>query len=227
MKRTRKINKKEINQLETLNEGVYDFYKLNNQYGEDKTTDAIVNYYIDKIRKYGQDSLTQKEVEVFNQAKNGKLTLDNPVYKRHKTTGAIEYDKGNPIRIDNQGPVPGVPFVTSKGKGVKRKEVINGRVYWNVDDQHKAFYVFGPEGLIIWKTVSSSGKDFGAFLIPKSEAGLRPEELWESLAKKFDKGFILKKEDFMKFLEFDKLYHESRKLNMDRISKLYRELCAL
>lgn len=223
MKRTRKIEK--------LNEGVYDFYEQ--QDGSD-TTDKIINYYIDKIRKSGAASLTKKELQIFNDAKRGKLTLDNPVYKRNKLTGDIETDTaGNAIRMDKDQIIPGVPFLTSKGRGIKRKEVVNGRCYWNIDEDCKYYYVFSvgsiteenTSGLIIYKTESKGGGEYGAFIVPKNDLkGCSPEDLWKKINDKYDKGVILDKETYLKFVNFDKLYHESRKANAVELKKLYTQL---
>lgn len=228
MRRTRtKIEKNNI-----LNEGVYDYYIAYDPTDKSGTAEKIVNYYIDKIAKNGRDSLTKQEQEIFNNAKKGILSYDKPIYKRNKLTNDIELDnKGKPIRIDSDMVLPGVPFITSRGKGAIKKEVINGRCYWNLDEEHKTFYVFGGEitdtnqnGLVIWKTISTSGKEFGAFLVPKSEASLNPEGLWKALDDKFDKGIILDKDTYTKFIEFDKLYHISKKQNLDKITELYNIL---
>jgi hypothetical protein len=214
-----------------LNEGVYDYYIAYDPTDKSSTADKIVNYYLDKIAKSGRDSLTKQEQEIFNDAKRGILSYDKPVYKRNKLTNDIEMDsKGKPIRIDSNTLLPGVPFITSRGKGAIKKEIINGRCYWNIDENFKTFYVFGEisetnqNGLTIWKTVSSSGKEFGAFLVPKSEASLNPDGLWKVLDDKFDKGIILNKETYSQFIEFDQLYHLSKKQNLERITELYNIL---
>ena len=93
MRKTRK-NKDNI---KPLNEAVYDFFDYYEP-GEDMAA-KIVSYYLDKIKKYGRDSLTQKEMEIFTDANKGKTPLDNPVYQKNKVTGDIEYDKGKPISI--------------------------------------------------------------------------------------------------------------------------------
>jgi hypothetical protein len=218
--------------IKPINEGVYDFYEAYDPEGA-STPDKIINYYIDKIRKYGLDSLTQKEKEVFENAKKGKLTLEKPVYKRNKVTGDIELDNlGNPVRLDKEDVIPGIPFITSKGKGGKKKEVINGRIYWDIDEDYRIYFVYGgessdvnPHGLIEWKTISKDAdKEFGAFMKPKAEINMQPFEWWKYCDNKYDKGVVLDKEIYLKFLEFDKLYHESRKKNRDRISVLYKEL---
>lgn len=216
-----------------LNEGVYDFYDLYEPDSKSPTTDKIVDYYIDKIRKYGQNSLTSEEQRIFKDAQKGKLTLEKPVYKKDKVTGDIELDPVTniPIRIDIETLTPGVPFITSKGKGAEKKVIINGRCYWDIDENHKTFYVYGgeisetnPQGLVVWKTVSSSGKPLGAFIVPKGESNLTPADLWKNLNNKFDKGIILDKETYLTFLEFDKLFHTSRKENADRLDRLYNIL---
>lgn len=225
----RKRNRRNDNML---NEGVYDFYETFDSSNKIKTVDKILNYYVDKILKHGIDSLTDKEVEIFNNAKKGILNLDNPVYKRNKVTNDIEYDnKGKPIELNINKLIPGVPFVTSKGRGLKKIEVVRGRCYWNLDENHKTFYVYGneitdinPQGLIIWKTISNSGKDFGSFIIPKGLGYMTEIELWKNLNDKFDKGIILDKDTYMKFLEFDELYHDSKKMNIQKILELYKFL---
>lgn len=215
-----------------INEGVYDFY---NEYDKsnDSTEEKILNYYIEKIRKFGLDSLTEEEKKLFEEAKRGKLTLDKPVYRRSKLTGDIEYDSsGKPIRLDKDNYVPGIPFVTSKGRGIKREEIIEGRIYWNVDEDYKVYYVYGgesddnnPRGLVIWKTQSKDPtKEFGAFIVPKKEINLTPEELWANLNNKYDKGVILNKEAYKNFIIFDKLYHDSRKQYYDKLIELVRYL---
>ena len=227
MKKTR--NKKE--DLQPINEGIYDFYEAYEP-GDSETTEKILNYYIDKIRKYGQNSLTKTEVQIFNDAKKGKLTLEKPVYKKNKITNEIEHDsKGEPIRLDKDIMIAGVPFITSKGKGGKKEEILVGRCYWNVDEKHKTFYIYGgnkseqnPYGLVVWKTVSETGKEFGAFVVPKADADMTQSELWKTLNKKYDKGVILDKETYAKFMEFDKLFHTSKKASIERITELYNEL---
>lgn len=218
--------------IQQINEGVYDFYEMYDTDKNNKTVDKIINYYLDKIVKYGNDSLTTKEYEIFNNAKKGILNLDNPVYKRNKVTNDIEYDnKGNPVRLNGDVLIPGVPFVTSKGRGKKKMETISGRCYWNVGENFKTFYVYGnditndnPYGLVIWKTVSSAGKEMGAFIVPKSLGNMSETELWKNLNNKFDKGIILDKETYLTFLEFDRLYHDSKKENLGKLVELYREL---
>jgi len=217
------MSKRNLNRY-TLNEGIYDFYELYDPSPNSKTIDKIQNYYIDKVKKHGRDSLTKKEMEIFRDATNGKLKAEEPIYKRDKVTGDIEIGKnGKPIRIDLETIPPGIPFITTKGRNngnVQTKSVVNGRCYWNVDDKIKAFYIYGgevtaenPRGLIIWKSVSSKPveKPLGAFIVPKGEAQLPPEELWKSLNNKYDKGIVLDKETYMKFLAFDDLYHNSKK----------------
>lgn len=224
------MRRKRTKNKEIILEGVYDFYDA--QEGTDKDTIAnkILNYYIDKIRKDGKDSLTKEETKIFNDAKDGRLVLVKPIYQRNKVTGDIDLDNmGNPIRLDKDTLIPGVPFITNKGMGGKKRNLVNGRCYWNVDVPYRTFYVYdimsksdnNPHGLIIWKTVSKDGKEFGAFIIPKSEANMSEKQLWDTLNGKFDKGIILDKDTFAKFIEFDKLYHESKKANMERITALY------
>jgi hypothetical protein len=209
-----------------ITEGAYDFY--DDQEGGN-TLDKIINYYLDKIRKYGQDSLTNKEKEIFEDAKKGKLLLDRPIYKKDKVTGDIQMGPdGRPIRLDKDNLIPGVPFITSKGKGGKKANIINGRCYWNIDDSCRYYYVYdkksideeNPNGLIIWKSVSKSGKEYGAFIVPKTEANLEPDNLWKNLNKKFDKGVVLDKETYAKFLEFDNLYHTAKKANIEKIDDI-------
>ena len=87
------------NKIRLINEGIYDFYDA---YEGSDTADKILNYYVDKIKKNGRGSLTRKEIEIFDNARKGKLTLDTPVYKRNKVTGDKEVDEmGNVIRIDD------------------------------------------------------------------------------------------------------------------------------
>jgi hypothetical protein len=225
------MKKTRIKGIQKINEGAYDFYEIYDP-SEEKIQDKIINYYLDKINKDGQDSLTEKEMELFKNAQKGiRLNLETPIYKRNKVTNEIEYDpKGNPIRLDKEAPIPGIPFVTSKGKGNKKKQTVNARCYWNVDEDHKMFYVYGgeatddnPNGLVIWKSYSV-GKEYGAFIVPKGEVNLMPEELWANRNNVFDKGIILDPDTYKKFLEFDKLYHISRKMNAERLNQLYREL---
>jgi hypothetical protein len=213
-------------QKELITEGIYDFY--NSCEGSD-TIDKIVNYYIDKIKRYGQDSLTAKEKEIFDDAKRGKLPLDRPIYKRDKVTGDIEIGPdGRPIRLDQNNIIPGMPFVTTKGMGGKKKDIVNGRCYWNIDDSCKHYYVYdkksidetNPNGLIIWKSISKSGKEYGAFIVPRNEANLEPDNLWKTLNKKFDKGIILDKDTYAKFIEFDQLYHKEKKANIKKIDDI-------
>jgi len=226
MKKTRKKNDK------IILEGVYDFYEEFDQTPKKATTDKIIDYYLDKIVKYGENSLSSTEMKIFNDAKQGKLTLEKPVYKIDKVTGDPEYDNlGNPIRIDTEQIIPGVPFLTAKGKGAKKKEIINGRCYWDVDEDFKTFFVYGgettddnPMGLVIWKTVSTKGGAYGAFIIPKGESKITMEELWKNNNKKYDKGIILDRETYLKFLEFDDLFHKSRKDNAVKLAELYGHL---
>ncbi len=222
-KRNKKDEVKE--EVKPINEGVYDFYEAYDTDERTATSDKIINYYIDKIRKYGQNSLTKQEVEIFNDAKKGKLSLDKPVYKRNKVTGDHELDNfGIPIRLDKDTLIPGVPFLTSKGKGSKKVQNINGRIYWDIGDDHKTYYVYGKDKeLIIWKTYSV-GKEFGGFIVPKGEAALSPDELWKSNNKKFDKGMILDKETYNMFITFDELWHESKKLHRDKLTDMYEKL---
>lgn len=214
----------QISEVTPLNEGVYDFYETQSDYPDESTTDKILNYYIDKIRKHGQDSLTDQEFQIFNDAKKGELSLEKPMYKRNKVTNEIEYDNlGNPIRLDKDILIPGVPFLTSKGRGEKKKEQPKGACWWNVDEDFKTWYVFTPDGLTIWKSFSPM-KEFGSFIVPKNEAGLVPVELWKALGKRFDTGIYLTKEMFQKFCEFDRLYHDGKKANKEKLEELYEVL---
>lgn len=216
-----------------LNEGLYDFYNIIDS-SKDSIMDKIQNYYFDKIKKHGKESLTKKELEILQSATMGKLKTETPVYRRNKVTGDIDLDKsGNPIRIDQEIVPPGVPFVTSKGKMADRsdKPMIYARCYWNVDEPVKSYFVFSnksktpenPNGLIIWKTISKNvaEKPFGTFIVPKGEAQLSPEELWANLNDKFDKGVVLDKETYMKFIVFDDIYHNSKKANAAQLRELY------
>jgi len=218
--------------IKLIKEGVYDFYDA---YEGQDTADKILNYYVDKIRKNGRDSLTREEINIFDNARKGKLTLENPVYKRNKLTGDIETDNsGNAIRLDKDKLYPGVPFVTSKGKGNKKKETINGRCYWDVDDPCKVYYIFSttkineenPTGLMIYRTHSKVGdKLFGTFIVPKSDIkNLQPDELWKIVNEKYDKGIILDKDMYLKFIKFDDLYHKSKKEFADELNKLFNDL---
>ena len=222
--------KKRKNQM--LNEGVYDFYET---LGDGKfTTDKIISYYIDKIRKDGKESLSAKEIEVFNDANRGELPLDKPVYKRNKLTNDIEMDRGVPIRIDQERLIPGLPFLTSKGKGGQQKErKLDARCYWYIGDKCRNYYIYdpnkkedeNPNGLIVYKTESATGKEFGTFMIPKkSEASKEIEELWSELNERYDKGIILNKEAYDKFMMFDNLYHASRKENAEKLRELLNYL---
>lgn len=92
-----------------------------------------------------------------------------------------------------------------------------------MDDDFKTWYVFTPDGLAMWKSFSPT-KDFGSFLVPKSEGGMLPVNLWKTLGKKFDTGIYLTKDMFNKFCEFDKLYHDDKKGNKERLEELYNEL---
>lgn len=217
--------------IQLIKEGVYDFY---NAYDGNSTTDKICNYYVDKIRKYGMKSLTKKEEEVFDAAKKGKLTLDKPIYKRDKVTGDITVDNitGQPVRIDKEGFIPGVPFLTSKGKGAIRKNAINARIYWNMGEPFKMFYVFNkfksndenPHGLTIWKSVKSEDNVYGAFIKAREGDRVPPDDLWKVLDNKYHKGIILDKEMFDKFNEFDNLFHNDKKASGEKIIQLYNEL---
>lgn len=216
-----------------LTEGVYDFYEA---YEGVNTADKILNYYVDKIRKNGKGSLTKKEVEVFDNARRGKLNLETPQYKRNKLTGDIERNaKGEAIRLDDtEKIIPGVPFLTSKGRGLVKKEIINARCYWNVDDPCKYYYAFiianksaeNPSGLVIYKTHSKEDdKVLGSFIIPKSTLiGIDPEDLWNNVNDKYDKGIILDKNMFQTFVRFDDLFHNSKKESMPELLKIYEIL---
>jgi hypothetical protein len=228
------MSKKQPNRF-SLNEGLYDFYELYDPSPNYHTIDKIQNYYLDKIKKFGKESLTKREMEIFKDATMGKLKSENPVYKKDKVTGDIELDaKGQPIRLDKEIIQVGVPFVTSKGRGISKETVrtsVNGRCYWDVDDNIKVFYVYGgeitetnPEGLIIWKSVSKSGKPMGSFIIPKGEALMSMENLWKNLNGKYDKGIILDKETYGKFLTFDELYHSGKVANIEQLQILYNYL---
>lgn len=219
-----------------LNEGLYDFYDLIDSESKSSTIDKIQNYYFEKIKKFGKESLTKKEMEIFQNATMGKLKAEDPVYKRDKVTGDIALDKnGKPIRIDQEVIPAGVPFVTTKGRNRQttdtKKEVIIARCYWNVDDPTKAYYVYSdsqkssenPYGLIIWKSISKNPaeKPLGTFIVPKGEAQMNPEELWANLNDKFDKGIILDKETYYKFLAFDDFYHSKKKIAGQQLILLY------
>lgn len=214
----------------SLNEGVYDFY---DQYSGKNTINKIINYYLDKISKYGKDSLSSKEKQIFDEANQGKMTLDKPIYKKNKLTGDIELDnQGKAIRIDLSQTIPGVPFITSKGKGMKKKEVINARCYWDVGSDCKYYFVFNngvvsaenPSGLIWFKTVSE-GKDFGSFMKLKSTyVGATPDELWKKIDNDYDKGCILDYDALNNFLTFYNLYKTSKRENIARITELYEFL---
>jgi hypothetical protein len=226
MRRTRRNNN-------MLNEGVYDFYDVYDQ-SNTNTINKIINYYIDKIKKYGKDSLTAREQQIFKDANEGKLTLDNPIYKRNKLTGDIETEKGEAVRLDKVSLIPGVPFLTAKGRGVKKNVVVNGRCYWDVDEDCKYYYVFivakiseeNPTGLVIYKTVSKSGdKALGAFIVPKADIkNDKPDDLWKKINDKYDKGIILDKEMYGKFVMFEKLFRASRLANAQELAVLYEEL---
>lgn len=225
----KKRNKEVKEKVKPINEGVYDFYDAYDTDERTSTSDKIINYYIDKIRKYGQNSLTKQEVEIFNDAKKGKLSLDKSVYKRNKITGDIELDNlGTPIRLDKDILIPGVPFLTSKGKGGKKKQSINGRIYWDIDGDHRTYYYYvydKDKKLIIWKTYSV-GKEFGGFIVPKGEATLSPDELWKSNNNKFDRGMILDKETYDLFVTFNELWHKNKKLHEDKLklTDMYNKL---
>lgn len=217
--------------IQLIKEGVYDFYDA---YEGQNTTDKIINYYIDKIRKNGKGSLTRREIEIFDNARKGNLNLENPVYKRNKLTGDIETDnKGDAIRLDKDRFFPGVPFLTSKGKGSKKKETINARCYWNIDDPCKTYYAFiisrvneeNPTGLVVYKTHSKSGSALGTFIIPKADLkDAQAEELWKKVNDKYDKGIILDKDMYLKFVNFDDLYHKGKRDFAADLTKLYEEL---
>jgi len=216
-----------------LNEGVYDFYEVYDQ-SNTSVLNKIINYYIDKIKKYGKDSLTKREQQIFKDANNGKLPLDNPIYKRNKLTGDIETDKGTAVRLDKDTIFPGVPFVTSKGRGIKKTDVVNGRCYWDIDEDCKYYYVYilakvseeNPTGLVIYKTTSKSGeKALGAFIVPKADfKNDKPEDLWKKIDSKYDKGIILDKEMYSKFVMFERLFRAGRIANAQELSVLYEEL---
>lgn len=215
------------NRFRHLNEGIYSFY----QGLKGKTlSDKILDYYLDKVRLYGEDSLTDVEKKIFKEAQNGNLTMDKSTYARDKTTGDIDYSKKieDPISI-----YPGVPFLTAKGKGEKIKVVVNARCYWNDENPScKYFYVFSDSkiseenryGLLIYKTESKDGKPLGSFIIPKSEASKTPEELWEVLGDKYDRGAILDQETLNLVLKFDDLYHRAKKENLGFLQETYTKL---
>jgi len=219
---------------EKLNEGVYDFY--NSLSDGENTVEKIINYYLYKINKFGKDSLTKAEMEIFNNANRGILNLDKVVYKKNKVTGDIEYINGKPVKLNSDQLYPGVPFITSKGLGKNLKEIVNqyktGRCYWDVDDDFKIFYVYGgitsaenPNGLTIWKTVSAKGSPLGAFIVPKADdLGLTPQKIWEKLNDKYDSGVVLDKNMYLIFLEFDNLYHSAKKDNIEKIQELFTYL---
>lgn len=215
------------NRFRHLNEGIYSFYeKLKGK----TLSDKIMDYYLDKIRMYGNDSLTDVEKKIFKEAQNDNLTMDKVSYARDKTTGDIDYSK----KIEDPNKIfPGVPFLTAKGRGEKIKNVVNARCYW--DDQNpscKYYYVFNDSkisqdnqyGLIIYKTESKDGKPLGSFIVPKSESSKSPNELWEMLENKYDRGFILDQEILNLFLKFDDLYHRAKKENLTFLQESYQRL---
>lgn len=218
-----------------LNEGLYDFYEMIDPESKSSTIDKIQNYYFEKIKKHGKESLTKKEMEIFHNATVGKLKAEDPVYKRDKVTGDIALENGKPIRIDQEVIPAGVPFVTTKGKTKEKsetkKENVIARCYWNVDDPNRSYYVYSdteksaanPNGLIIWKSISKNPieKPTGTFIVPKGEAQMKPEELWATLNDKFDKGIILDNETYYKFLAFDDFYHGKKKIAGGQLKVLY------
>jgi hypothetical protein len=214
--------------MDILNENVYEIYERESDKPKDRLPEKIINYYIEKIRRDGMESLTQKEKEIYNDARRGVVRYeDKPIYKRSKVTGEIEYDnKGNPIRTDKPLIIPGVPFLTPKGKGLKRKEIINGRCYMNDGSENRNYYVFDKGGrLIKYKTISDSGKPMGTFMgLLKKEDGVYPEQLWDILDQKFDSVILLDKTMYETFLSFDYLYHNQKKDEYQQLMLLYREL---
>lgn len=221
MKKTR-INKKDM-----LNESMYDFYRLyDDKSGKKRLSDKIVDYYIDKIVKYGEDSLTDKEREIFNKAKINALPAEKIEYKRNKLTGDLELgNDGKPIRLsDIDDVVPGIPFITSKGRGIKKENKIEARCYWNIDEPAKYYYVFSnefvtnenPYGITIWKTKSTNqDKVLGSFMVPKSELEMSPSELWDKMDVKFDRGIRLSKDMYDKFMTFENLYRNFKEGDED------------
>ncbi len=215
----------------TLNEGMYDFYEKQGK-EEDELTDKIVDYYLDKMRKYGKDSLTEIEARIFKDAQDGRLTMGKPVYAKDKVTGDILLDDfGNPVVIDEPNKVyPGIPFLTSRGMGeVKKEAPIAGRCYWNNGSTARSYYVFdkkainseNPYGIIIYKTESKTGKAFGSFMVPKNKELTPPADLWLKCEDDFDFGAVLTKEIYETFINFYNLYHTSKKENLEEITKLY------
>jgi len=220
------------NGFDRINEGMYSFYEK--QYG-DNLIDKILTYYVDKMRKYGKDCLTDKEKAIFDEAKMGKLSGNKPIYARDKVTGDIKIDDltGRPVVIEQPDRVyPGVPFITQKGKGGVKKVIINARCYWNVDEPCRYYYVYtdskidseNPYGITVYKTESKDAKQYGSFLVPKSETTRKPEELWAWANDRYDKGVVLDKETLDLFVKFDTLYHTGRRENAAFLNEAYDKL---
>lgn len=215
--------------FQKINEGAYDFYsKLKGK----NDTEKIVDYYLDKISKFGINSLTSKEKEIFNLANAGDLK-DLTIYKRNRITGDIELDNlGNPV-VDpaSDNLIPGLPFLTSKGKGVESKYVIQARCYWNLDEEGKTYYVFftipkteeNPFGLVAYKTLSSSGKSaMGIFLKTIPNGDKDPDDFWETLEKKYDKYVILDQNTLDIFKKFETEFHSDKKVkNIVELMPMY------
>lgn len=224
-----------VNKNGILNESIYDFYRLYDKAGNKKIVNKIIDYYLDKIVKYGEGSLTKNEKDLLNKAKINRLPEEKISYKRNKLTGDIELGSdGKPIKLDTDDDVvPGIPFITSKGRGFKKEDKLEARCYWDIDNNVKYYYVFSPlnindknaYGLIIWKTISNNERPLGAFIVPKNELDLPPNELWDRLNTKYDKGIILSKEMYNKFMLFYDLYkNDKKKADILSLNNLYMEL---
>ena len=222
---------KKFNKFKLNEGGIYDFYERE----EGKSlVDKILNYYIDKVRKHGMESITDKEKSIFKDAQKGELTMGQIIYARDKVTGDIEIDNtGSPVVINNPNEVfPGVPFYTSKGKGEQKSTIIEARCYRDIDSSCRHYYVYSddkitnenPYGLIIYKTESKDNKPFGTFIVPKGDVLKNPKNLWDSLSSKFDKGTNLDEETLNLFLKFDSLYKSSRKNNAEFLAMAYETL---